>query len=104
MADLSDVENAIVSKISDALYPLGISQPSTVGVTCRVYRGWPTSAALNSDLTAGVVNVTVLPATKPDEVLDPYFDQLEAKTSPTGMAAVVVGQGVTFSGSIVGNL
>ena len=98
MADLSDVENAIVTEVIGALYPNGTSQTSAVGVTCRVYRGWPSPAALNSDLAAGVVNVTVFPATAPDEVPDPYFDKLYATIMPITLTATVTAQSVTLSG------
>lgn len=104
MADLSDVETAITSKVIDALYPNGVSQVSVVGVTCRVYRGWPLPATLNSDLAAGAVNVTVFPAATPDEVLDPYFDRPTSDLSSTSLAATVTGQTVTISGSVTESL
>jgi len=56
MADQSDVENALVAQIAAALYPNGPAAPP-----CRIYRGWPNGAALDADLAAGVVNVTVFP-------------------------------------------
>lgn len=62
MADKSDVENALVAISSAALYPSGINSPSVPGPDCRIYRGWPSSAALDADLTAGRINVTVFPA------------------------------------------
>jgi hypothetical protein len=103
MADLSDVEIAIVSKATGALYPGGISQLSVIGTTCRVYRGWPSTSALNSDLASGIVNVTVLPATTLDEVPDPYFDKWYPAIAATSLTATVVGHSVTFSGTVVGN-
>jgi hypothetical protein len=101
MADLSDVENAIVTLLNDALYTHGLSNASVVGAICRVYRGWPSPAALNSDLSAGVVNVTVFPSTSPDEVLEPYFDRPYALIPPASMEATVQGETVTFSGQIM---
>lgn len=103
MADLSDVENALVAEVTNALYPEGISQVSIVGTTCRVYRGWPLTASLNSDLNAGIVNVTVFPAAKPDEVPDPYFDRLYSTVSPTSLTACIVGAEVTFAGLAAAN-
>jgi hypothetical protein len=102
MADLADVENAIVAQVVGALYPNGISQSSITGAICRVYRGWPSPAALNLDLGAGTVNVTVFPATVPDEVPDRYFDAVYADISAISLAATVAGQSVTISG-IVGS-
>lgn len=103
MADLSDVENAIVSEVTEALYPNGTSQVSVPGTTCRIYRGWPSPTALNSDLSAGIVNVTVFPATASDEVPDPYFDKPYASIPSTSLTATVIGQSVTFSGSVISN-
>jgi hypothetical protein len=103
MADLSDVENAMVVEVTDALYPKGILEVSIVGTTCRVYRGWPLTAPLNSDLAAGIVNVTVFPAAKRDEVPDAYFDRSYTTISPTSLTASVVGQSVTFSGLVASN-
>jgi len=62
MADQADVENALVAIAANALYPNGALVPSTVGNTCRVYRGFPAGPALDADLAAGVVNVSVMPA------------------------------------------
>ena len=101
MADLSDVENAIVAEVTGALYPQGLSDVSIVGTTCRVYRGWPVTAALNSDLAAGIVNVAIFPANKPDDVPEPYFDRLYTTTSASSIVASVTGQSVAFSGVVV---
>lgn len=98
MADLSDVENAIVTVVIGALYPNGISLASVVGSPCRVYRGWPLPANLNSDLAAGRVNVTIFPSTVPDEVPDRYFDTLYAPIASCTLVATVTGQSVTISG------
>lgn len=103
MADLSDVENAIVAQVTNALYPQGLSEPSIVGVTCRIYRGWPTTAALNSDLAGGLVNVTVFPATMLDEVPEPYFDRMYTSITSTNLTATVAGSGITISGIVESN-
>jgi hypothetical protein len=65
MSDLSDVEQAIVNTITSLVYPTGIGNPSAVlndagqPMPVRLYRGWPISAALDADLAAGTVNVSV---------------------------------------------
>ncbi len=61
MADQSDVETALVAAAMAALYPQGLSGPSACGAPVRLYRGWPESAALDADLAAGYVNITVFP-------------------------------------------
>jgi hypothetical protein len=59
MADISDVEDALVSLLTATLYPNGSSQASILGSLCRIYRGWPNQTTLNNDLSAGVVNITI---------------------------------------------
>ncbi len=61
MADQSDVETALITAVATALYPQGSAGGSAIGTTCRIYRGWPNAVALDADLAAGVVNVTVFP-------------------------------------------
>jgi hypothetical protein len=102
MADQSDVESALVGVISAVLYPQGVAGPSLPGPLCRVYRGWPNAAALDADLAAGVLNVTVFPqpghaanttrwATE-TEIPAPVLPQLNVSVSGTS---------ATFSGSAV---
>ena len=59
LADLSDVEQALVSATFAALHPEGDVSHTVLGSTIRVYRGWPPPSALNADLANGVVNVSV---------------------------------------------
>ena len=61
MADQSDVEAALAGVVGGALYPVGIGAACAVpAAICRIYRGWPVSAALDADLAAGLVNVSVV--------------------------------------------
>jgi len=59
VADLSDVETALVGAVTAAVYPAGPSLPSVTGGPVRVYRGWPMSGALAADMAAGVANISV---------------------------------------------
>ncbi len=61
MADSSDVANVLVSTLAQIVYPNGTASPSIVNAPCKIYRGWPTSAALMADLAAGTINMTVYP-------------------------------------------
>ncbi len=61
MADQSDVEAALASLATATLYPEGINAPSVLGSLCRIFRGWPNAAALNTDLAQGTITVTVHP-------------------------------------------
>jgi hypothetical protein len=100
MADLSDVENAVVALASTALYPSGFAQPSITTALCRIYRGWPSPTTLNSDLAAGTVNVTVFPSATPDETPPQYFDHVGVAITPASLTATVAGTTVTFAGEI----
>ena len=57
----SDAENALVQLAAAALYPNGVDAASVIPATIRLYRGWPNATALDADLAAGRVNVTVFP-------------------------------------------
>lgn len=65
MSDLSDLEQAIVNTIAGLVYPTGSGNPSAVlndagqPMPVRIYRGWPIAAALDADLAAGAVNISV---------------------------------------------
>jgi len=98
MADESDVESALVGLAATALYPNGINQPSVPGPDCRIYRGWPNSSALDTDLAAGRINVTIFPM-RGHERTTTRFTQIWAgiPVQPT-LTALVSGVSVTFSG------
>ncbi len=102
MADQSDVENAFVTAIASALYPNGTEAPSTVGtpaVPCRIYRGWPTTTALNADLFAGIINVTVFPAGSPRNTTRyPARWTVTSNTAPA-LSVTVRRNVVTFAGT-----
>ncbi len=99
MADQSDVENALVTLASAALYPDGTAAPSVPGPDCRIYRGWPTSAALDSDLSAGKINVTVFPGAGPGMATTRYGQAWVATPTVPSLAAIINGVSVTFSGT-----
>lgn len=62
MADQADVETALAALAANALYPEGILAASAIGNVCRVYRGFPSAPALDADIAAHAVNVTVAAA------------------------------------------
>ena len=100
MADQSDVENALVQLVVAALYPLGTSSPSVPGPACRIYRGWPNSAALDVDLAAGRINVTIFPAEGHGRTTTRYPQEWQVLANPTPTLSVsVAGNAATFGGS-----
>lgn len=98
MADLSDVETALVASCISALYPAG---QTAVGVTragIRIYRGWPASAALDADLARGVVNVSVFPVPGDTRNTTRWGVQVSASTKLPQLTVQSVGDAVSFGG------
>jgi hypothetical protein len=98
MADQSDVETALVTLASAALYPSGTDAISVPGPVCRIYRGWPKAGALNADLAAGRINVTVFPASPAMRNTTRYPDEWVTTTVSPTLTATVAGITVTFGG------
>jgi hypothetical protein len=99
MADISDVEEAVAGTVTSVLYPAGSSLPSVIGVLCRVYRGWPNSATLNTDLSAGAVNVTVLSDNDSGRTTTRYLPEWQTQSLRPGVVASSAGQTITISGN-----
>lgn len=112
MADLSDVEQAVVSLIASAIYPNGTSYPSAIvlngkSLNCRVSAGWPLPGQLDPDMIAGtppgsspIINVTVFaqPGLERNTTRFPRDWHTPFKTKPT-MTATVSGSTVTLGGT-----
>ncbi len=100
MADQSDVETALVELAAAALYPSGSTGPSAVGPVCRIYRGWPVPAALDADLAAGQINVTVYAVDAPAKTTTRYPSVWTptAQSVPT-LTASVSGVTAAFEGT-----
>jgi hypothetical protein len=99
MADISDVEQAIADTITSILYPAGSAQTSIIGVLCRIYRGWPNSATLNADLSAGSVNVTVVADNDFGRTTTRYLPEWHAAPSRPGVTVSATDQTITIAGS-----
>lgn len=61
MPDQSEVETTLAQSIETALYPNGTAAPSILNRAIRIFRGWPNQSALDADLAAGRLNVSVFP-------------------------------------------
>ena len=101
MADQSDVEAALVDLAAAALYPDGTTAAvSVTGTIYRVYRGWPSNAALESDLAAGLCHVSVAGMDATPAPLDQYPAAWEATIPPVPSLTVgQAGTAVTFAGN-----
>ncbi|MBS0558434.1 MAG: hypothetical protein JSR21_00085 [Proteobacteria bacterium] len=99
MADQADVEAALVTLVATSLYPSGTGQPSVPGPLCRIYRGWPKSSGLNTDLAAGRVNVTIFPAGGVVRNTTRYMPNWAAQPVEPELQARLSGKTVSFSGA-----
>ena len=98
MPDLSDVEGALAAAVAGAVYPRGAEAAPAPGLPCRVYRGWPTAAALEADLAAGIAHLTVqsMPAGFRD--MTRLGGEWQGAAPPVTLAAAVAGETVLFVG------
>jgi hypothetical protein len=100
MADQADVETALASLAANALYPAGTDAPSVIGNICRIYRGYPAAAALDADLAAGVLNVSVAAVAAAAKNVTRYPRVWRAvKPVPATLSVTVTGPGASFSGA-----
>lgn len=107
MADISDVEVAMVQVIAGFLgtaapyLPTSVASAASVGTNIRIGRGWPLAKQLDTDLCAGIATVTVFPITGMVRHSLKYmfkWHQGATVTAPT-LTAAVAGATVTFSGA-----
>jgi hypothetical protein len=101
MADQADVEAALAGIVGGALYPEGLEGGCAIpGAICRIYRGWPTPAALDADLAAGRVNVSVAAVAGSARVTTRYPDRWRVvKPAVPALSVAVAGTTATFAGA-----
>jgi hypothetical protein len=100
MADSSDVQQALVSAIAQALYPNGTGQASAVNGPVLIYPGWPDAASLDADLAAQKVHVTVF--SRPEESNTTRYPaewRTVSVNSPT-LTATMSGNQLTIGGTV----
>jgi len=100
MADQSDVATALVSAITTILYPNGLSSNSLLAQTVKIYRGWPNTATLRTDLSANTLNVSVFPNADTSRNTTRWADGLvvAGRVIPT-LNVDISGTSATFSGA-----
>ena len=99
MAELSEVEQLLVSVIAAALYPRGTAAASVAGVPVKIYRGWPAPGGLDADLRVGSATVTVFPLDSETNSTRYLNDWYEVASPPLTLAPAVGGQTVTLAGT-----
>lgn len=101
MADLSDVSNALVSLAAGALSLNGSGYSASLAANVRVFAGWPIPDALDADMAAGAVNVSVFPQEAMERVTTRYPQQwVETSRQTPTLTATVSGATVTLGGTI----
>lgn len=107
MADISDVETAMVGLISGFLQlgsnylPGSIVASPNTAMNCKVARGWaPLTSDLDRDLANGVTNITVFPVAGATRRATRYVPEWRpaAPVTPT-LVANLTGSRVIFSGT-----
>jgi hypothetical protein len=99
MAAQSDAEAALVQLAAAALYPNGVAAAAAINATIRIYRGWPNSSALDTDLAAGLLNLTVFPVPGATRNTTRYApDWVPNRVTPT-LTVSVSGVTATFAGT-----
>ena len=100
MADQSDVETALVSAITTILYPNGTAAAGLLPQTVKIYRGWPNTALLRTDLAANTLNVSVFPIAGTGRNTTRWADGLvPASRVPATLTVSVSGTSATFAGT-----
>lgn len=101
MADTSDVENAFVTLVAATVYPNGTGQPSIVNAGVKVFRGWPNSASLDTDLAAGAAQISIFPPEGMERNTTRYPREEADVAAPVHtVTATVNGNTVTIGGTI----
>ncbi len=101
MADLSDVENALVAAILAAAENGPGQFPLIGGNFVRVYRGTPPVAGLSVDRSTGLSDICVFSAPDATRNTTRWGVQSALLAIAAGLSATVSGQSATFAGSAV---
>jgi hypothetical protein len=105
MATISDLRAAIAQAVGDMLYPAGVpagtTPPSPVaGCPVRVFQGWPEREAIDADMAAGIVDVSIY--TLPGSTNTTRYPEVDIpiSISPPTLEWVVTGTTATLGGTV----
>ena len=99
LADLSDVEAALVSAVTGVIYPNGVGEASVTGAPVRVYRGWPLLGPLGNDLATGVANISIFPIPNATHNTTRWAPVANTTAGVTTLTVTVSGNSASFSGA-----
>jgi len=100
MATVTDVLNVLKTNVVSAVYPNGLSSPSTAGVDVTVVSGWPIRNQLDSVLSAGNAFISIFPTNK-IKMCTAFKREYQAISieEPT-IQAIVLNNQIVLSGTI----
>ncbi len=101
MADLCDVEAALVAAILGVAVPGSGPFPLLGGVAVRVYRGTPEVSALSQDAARCVVDITVFPVPEATRNTTRWGSLSTTSSIAAGLSVTLAGQTAIFSGVAV---
>lgn len=102
MADISDVENALIAIIDGIIYPNGDAQPSVTAMPAKIYGGWPQPGCVDADMAATppVTNISVYPAAMNRNTTRYLDDWKQVSIQTATLALVSDGQTILVVGTI----
>lgn len=101
MADVSDVENALVALVSNVIHPAGASGQATIGAPCEIARGWPNKVKLSAALNTGKVMATIYAVPNMERLTTRFQREWQTITpQAVTLTANVVGNTVTIGGAV----
>lgn len=100
MADLTDVENALVNFAVSAVYPNGTSNPSIANVNIAVFAGWPKPADLDATLAAGNCYISVYPTQIENNTTRFPIDWITQSVDTPSITISIHNNQITLTGSI----
>lgn len=107
MADISDVQDAIVNLISATIYPEGMGAGAAMpSIPVKVYGGWPDPATLEADLKTSpaqpapsALHVSVFPLPMERNTTRYPDGAMETRPPINTYAAAILGNTVTITGA-----
>jgi len=101
MADLSDVEDALADLIAPPFYPSGTGQPPAIAASMvKIYSGWPQSDALDADVRANKVNVSIFAKAIERNTTRYTREWRELSRATPTLTVAVSGSSLTIGGTI----
>lgn len=102
MADLEEIMSTLAAFVAGTIYPngTGAGEPNLVGVCTKIAPGWPAAQALEQDLIAGKVNVTIYPMGSDKNVTRHAREWREIARATKTLTVTVVGNTLTFGGTV----